>query len=68
MNVVLAQQNETLDALVFRITGSSNLVEQVYQANPNLADLGINLPHGTAVNIPDTTTAKIKTIKRQTLW
>lgn len=68
METVIAQKNETLDALVYRITGSSKLVEQVYQANPNLADLGTHLPHGTAVNIPNTAAAKTKTIKRQTLW
>lgn len=68
MQTVIAHKGETVDALVNRITGSSDAVEKVYQANQNLADLGIHLPHGTAVKIPETTTTKTKTIKRQALW
>jgi phage tail protein X len=68
MQTVIAHKNETVDALVNRITGSSDAVEQVYQLNQNLADLGTHLPHGTKVKLPDAVKAKTKTIKRQTLW
>lgn len=68
MQTVIAHQHETIDELVFRITGSSTQVENVYQANPNLADLGAHLPHGTAVIIPDTKPQTPQTVKRQTLW
>lgn len=66
MPIVTAHKNETVDALVNRITGSSDTVELVYQLNQNLADLGTHLPHGTEVIMPPTGLAK--TIKRQTLW
>lgn len=68
MQIVIAHKNETVAALVNRITGSTDAVERVYQANQNLADLGIHLPHGTKVNIPETRTTQTKNIKRQSLW
>ena len=68
MQTVIAHKDETVAALVNRITGSTDAVEQVYQINQNLADLGTHLPHGTEVILPDTSKAITKTIKRQTLW
>lgn len=68
MQTITAQQHETVDQLVFRITGSTAQVEAVYQANQNLADLGTHLPHGTAVKIPDAKPQTTQTVKRQTLW
>lgn len=51
---VYAQQNDTLDALLWRHTGrTAGLTEATLLANPGLADLGAVLPHGTAVEIPD---------------
>jgi phage tail protein X len=68
MQTITAQQHETVDELVYRITGSTAQVEAVYQANQNLADLGPHLPHGTTVIIPDANPQKTQTVKRQTLW
>ena len=53
MNVI-AQQNDTVDAICWRYYGrSAGVVELVLQANPGLADLGAVLPHGTFVLLPD---------------
>lgn len=48
-----AVAGETVDQLVYRVLGKgSPAVEQVLEANPNLADLGLHLPRGTPVVIP----------------
>ena len=55
---VYAQQNDTLDALLWRHTGrTAGITEAVLLANPGLADLGSVLLHGTVVDIPDTALA-----------
>ena len=52
---VHAHQGDALDGLVWRHAGrTASLVEATLSANPGLADLGVVLPHGTAVEIPDT--------------
>lgn len=51
---VYAHQGDTLDALLWRNTGrTAALLEATLDANPGLADLGVVLPHGTAVEIPE---------------
>ncbi len=51
---VHAHQGDTLDALLWRHAGrTAALVEATLNANQGLADLGVVLPHGTAVEIPD---------------
>ena len=51
---VYAHQGDTLDALLWRHTGrTAALVEATLVANQGLADLGAVLPHGTAVDIPE---------------
>lgn len=58
---VLARQNETLDALIWRHYGRTpGLTEQVLQVNPGLADYGPFLPHGLAVELPELTQTAIK--------
>lgn len=60
MNVI-AQQGDTLDALCYRHYGrTQGVVETVLAANPGLAGLGAILPHGTAVNLPDITSAPVR--------
>lgn len=52
---VIAYQNETLDALLFRYYGqnqSANLVERVLLLNPHLANYAV-LPLGQEVEIPE---------------
>lgn len=51
---VYAQQGDTVDALCYRHLGSTaGMVEQTYQLNPGLADLGPILPLGTALTLPE---------------
>lgn len=50
---VQAQPDETVDALVYRVTGAASpTVEAVLEANPGLVTLGLRLPAGTVVMIP----------------
>lgn len=67
--LVHAQQGDTVDALCYRHLGSTaGLVEQTYQINPGLADLGPVLPMGTALNLPDVTDDTAPTDTTIQLW
>ena len=68
MPVVTAQQSETVDALAYRLLGSTDAVETIYANNPGLADLGPWLPLGTLVTLPDDTTTVTTARQRITLW
>lgn len=49
----IAHQGESLDALVWRVTGQdSGAVERVLDANPGLAAQALALPEGHGVAIP----------------
>ncbi|MFJ7315615.1 tail protein X [Pseudomonas sp. NPDC098747] len=51
--ILIAQQNDTVDALCWRHYGrTTGVTEDVLAANPGLADHGPNLPQGLAVNMP----------------
>ncbi|OOS00657.1 phage tail protein [Canicola haemoglobinophilus] len=51
--VIYAQQNDTLDAIVYRYFGKTlGLVEQVLERNPHLAKLPV-LAIGTEVILPN---------------
>jgi len=51
---VTAQQNDTIDLLVFRYLGSTaGYVEQTLELNPGIAGFGPVLPMGTVVTLPD---------------
>lgn len=64
---VFALQDETLDALCFRVLGqTAGVVEQALELNPGLAGHGTALPHGTLVELPDTAAQPQKTMIR--LW
>ncbi|HHQ6614105.1 TPA: tail protein X [Serratia fonticola] len=55
---VIAQQGDTLDALCHRHYGrTEGVVEAVLLANPGLGEVGVILPHGTAVTLPVMETA-----------
>jgi phage tail protein X len=55
---VRTQQNDTVDALCWRHYGrTAGVTEAVLDANPGLADHGPTLPHGLAVQMPETQTA-----------
>lgn len=64
---VYTMQDDTLDALCFRYYGRTERVfETVLQANPGLAERGVILPHGTAIELPDVSSSPVThTI---TLW
>lgn len=66
--IVYAQQHDTVDAICWRYLGmTAGVVEQVLLLNPNLADLGVFLPHGTEVKLP-TVKSYQKTAKVTKLW
>ena len=47
-------QNDTIDSICWRYYGrSTGVVEQVLSANPQLDELGVILPIGTDVLLPD---------------
>lgn len=51
---VIANQNETLDAICYRIYGKTNgIVEAVLNLNPGLVDFGEIIPYGTEITLPD---------------
>lgn len=54
---VIASQGDTLDALCWRHLGrTAGVVEAALEANPGLAALGVVLPHGTPIDLPEPTT------------
>lgn len=58
---VYAMQGDTLDTLCARYYGrTEGVVETVLQANPGLSELGVILPHGTAIDLPDVETSPTK--------
>ncbi|WHQ17722.1 tail protein X [Edwardsiella anguillarum] len=64
---VYAVQGDTLDALCARYYGRTEcVVETVLQANPGLSELGVILPHGTVIDLPDVETSP--TAETLNLW
>ncbi|WP_039057032.1 tail protein X [Enterobacter sp. Bisph1] len=58
---VQTQQGDTLDLLCLRYYGrTASVVEAVLAANPGLAELGVILPYGTTVSLPDVQTQPVK--------
>ncbi|WP_411971143.1 tail protein X [Halomonas rhizosphaerae] len=65
---VRTHQGETLDALCYRVLGTTaGVTEQALEMNPGLAELGPILPHGTLVELPEEppTAAVVDTVQ---LW
>ncbi|KUQ16373.1 tail protein X [Klebsiella aerogenes] len=55
-----AMQGDTLDALCARYYGrTEGVVETVLQANPGLSELGVILPHGAAIDLPDVASSPV---------
>ncbi|WLE59270.1 tail protein X [Burkholderia plantarii] len=62
MTRVRSQQGETVDAICWRHYGRTDgTVEAVLEANAGLADIGIVLPLGTVVEMPDVATVEATT-------
>ncbi|ELV2841913.1 tail protein X [Enterobacter cloacae] len=58
---IYAMQGDTLDAICARYYGrTAGVVEPVLKANPRLAEYGVVLPHGTAVDMPEVDSAPRK--------
>ena len=58
---IYAMQGDTLDAVCARFYGrTAGVVEAVLKANSGLAELGVILPHGTPVDMPEVDTAPTK--------
>lgn len=58
---IYAMQGDTLDAICARYYGrTAGVVEPVLKANPGLAEYGVVLPHGTAVDMPEVDSAPRK--------
>lgn len=50
---VMAMQNETVDAICFRVYGKTKgMSELVFKANQGLAEHGVILPTGLMVDMP----------------
>ena len=57
----LCNAGDTLDAVCARFYGrTAGVVEAVLKANSGLAELGVILPHGTPVEMPEVDTAPQK--------
>ncbi|MCS4266606.1 tail protein X [Serratia sp. BIGb0163] len=51
---VVAQQRETIEMICYRYYGkTAGVTEAVMDANPGIADFGVFLPYGYAVEMPD---------------
>lgn len=64
-----ANQGETIDALCQRVLGrTEGVTESALAANPGVADLGVLLPIGTPVNLPDAVQAEQTQTALVQLW
>lgn len=58
---IYAMQGDTLDAICARYYGrTAGVVETVLNANSGLAELGVILPHGTPIDMPEVDSAPTK--------
>ena len=58
--LIRALHGDTLDAICARYYGrTQGVVETVLAANPGLAEFGVVLPHGTAVELPDVSSSPV---------
>lgn len=55
----VASEGDTVDLIAWRVYGTqeARVVEQLLDANPGVADLGVTLPAGTRLVLPDLNTA-----------
>lgn len=60
----ITKDNETIDAICHQYYGTTTVVPQVYAANIHLAEKGVILPQGIAIELPD---IKTETKKKPTI-
>lgn len=67
---VTAQQGDTLDALCWRVLGTTagGVVEAALGLNPALAEAGPFLAEGRQVTLPDPPSAQTTTLETVNLW
>ncbi len=53
MSLYRANEGDMIDAICYAHYGAEDMVERVYDANPNLAILGPILPLGTIIYLPE---------------
>ncbi|RSU73174.1 phage tail protein [Sphingomonas sp. S-NIH.Pt3_0716] len=65
-----ARANETLDAICWRVLGTTagHVVEAAYELNRNLADIGVVLPEGTPVILPEAPKFGAAILETVSLW
>lgn len=69
MPTVIAKQGETVDQIAARCYGGdTGMVAAILDANPGLAGLGLRLPHGTAVTLPERVTTTTTASPTISLW
>ncbi|WP_129792555.1 tail protein X [Sphingosinicella sp. CPCC 101087] len=67
MAIVTALAGEPLDALVWRVLGTS-AVEPVIELNRQLAEVGPYLPEGTPVTLPEPAATPAPELELIQLW
>ncbi len=70
MKFATAQQGDTLDALCWRVLGttSGGVVETAFGLNPALAEAGPFIAEGTSVILPDPPQGSTTTLETVNLW
>ena len=65
-----ARANDTLDLICWRVLGTTaaKVVEAAYELNRNLADVGVTLPEGTVVTLPEAPTFGAAILETVNLW
>lgn len=68
--LVTAQQGDTLDALCWRVLGTTagGVVETALDQNPALAEAGPFIAEGTSVTLPDPPQAQTTILETVNLW
>ena len=65
MKTYRTQENDMLDAICWKTYGRLDVLWQVLEANPGLADLGEKYPSGLEIRLPEFTPAAESEIR---LW
>lgn len=64
---VIARQGDTIEAICWRHLKTTSIAIRVMEMNPHLANLGVVLPEGSLVTIPDSAPA-VPEKKLTQLW
>lgn len=68
MDIEISREGDTVDKIAWRRRRvTRDVTEQILELNPGIAELGVILPTGTAVKLPDTPT-KHKVRNTPRIW